>query len=132
MAIIIRAKVDRRPAASPGMDYHNVDPWNRWLASGWIAAPAFWHQRLMREAAEVMLSHYVLAMDMHRVEALTEPGRHRYHGLAVKLGFKQESDPLRDRRLPPERPTRVSFFKPPAFSRPSSSSSLCRPCCAPR
>ena len=79
------------------INYHNVDPRNRRLALGWIVAPAFWHQGLMTEAAEAVLSHCFSAMEMHRVEALIEPENTASRGLAVKLGFKQESDLLRDR-----------------------------------
>jgi ribosomal-protein-alanine N-acetyltransferase len=79
------------------INYHNVDPRNRRLALGWILAPAFWHQGLMTEAAEAVLAHCFSAMEMHRVEALIEPENVASRGLAAKLGFKQESDLLRDR-----------------------------------
>ncbi len=79
------------------INYHNVDPRNRRMALGWITAPAFWHQGLMTEAAAAVLAHCFSAMEMHRIEALIEPGNTASRGLAVKLGFKQESDLLRDR-----------------------------------
>lgn len=79
------------------INYHNVDPRNRRLALGWILAPAFWHQGLMTEAAEAVLSHCFSAMEMHRIEALIEPENIASRGLATKLGFKQESHLLRDR-----------------------------------
>ncbi|MDP1965684.1 MAG: GNAT family N-acetyltransferase [Reyranella sp.] len=79
------------------INYHNVDPRNRRLALGWILAPAFWHQGLMTEAAEAVLSYCFSVMEMHRVEALIEPENVASRGLAAKLGFKQESDLLRDR-----------------------------------
>jgi [ribosomal protein S5]-alanine N-acetyltransferase len=79
------------------INYHNVDPRNRRLALGWILAPAFWHQGLMTEAAEAVLSHCFSVMEINRVEALIEPENVASRGLATKLGFKQESDLLRDR-----------------------------------
>jgi ribosomal-protein-alanine N-acetyltransferase len=79
------------------INYHNVDPRNRRLALGWILAPAFWHQGLMTEAAEAVLSHCFSVMEINRVEALIEPENIASRGLAARLGFKQESDLLRDR-----------------------------------
>ena len=79
------------------INYHNVDPRNRRLALGWIVAPAFWKQGLMTEAAEIVLHHCFAAMEMHRIEALIEPENTASRRLATKLGFKQESDLLRDR-----------------------------------
>jgi RimJ/RimL family protein N-acetyltransferase len=81
------------------INYHAVDPRNRRLALGWIVAPAFQHQGLMTEAAESVLHHCFSAMDMHRIEALIEPENTASRGLAVKLGFTQESDAMRDRLL---------------------------------
>ena len=79
------------------INYHNVDPRNRRLALGWIVAPAFWRQGLMTEAAEIVLHHCFSAMEMHRIEALIEPENTASRGLATKLGFRQESELLRDR-----------------------------------
>ena len=79
------------------INYHNVDPRNRRLALGWILAPAFWRQGLMVEAADAVLHHCFAAMDMNRIEALIEPENAASRALAVKLGFRQESDLLRDR-----------------------------------
>lgn len=79
------------------INYHNVDPRNRRLSLGWILAPAFWRQGLMREAADAVLAHCFSAMDMHRIEALIEPENTSSRGLAARLGFTQESDLLRDR-----------------------------------
>jgi ribosomal-protein-alanine N-acetyltransferase len=79
------------------INYHAVDPRSRRLALGWIVVPAFWRQGLMTEAANVVLAHCFSAMEMHRIEALIEPENTASRRLAVKLGFKQESDLLRDR-----------------------------------
>lgn len=81
------------------INYHAVDPRNRRLALGWIVVPAFQHQGLMTEAAQIILHHCFAAMDMHRIEALIEPENTASRGLAVKLGFTQESDAMRDRLL---------------------------------
>ena len=53
----------------------------------------------MTEAAQIILHHCFSAMDMHRIEALIEPENTASRGLAVKLGFRQESDAMRDRLL---------------------------------
>lgn len=45
------------------INYHNVDPRNRRLALGWITVPAFWHQGLMTEAAQIVLHHCFSAME---------------------------------------------------------------------
>jgi RimJ/RimL family protein N-acetyltransferase len=79
------------------INYHNVDPRNRRLALGWILVPAFWNQGLMREAADAVLAHCFSAMEMHRIEALIEPENTASRSLAAKLGFRKESDLLRDR-----------------------------------
>jgi len=90
--------ITQRSGAFAGMiNYHNVDPRNRRLALGWILVPAFWNQGLMSEAAEAVVAHCFSAMEMHRIEALIEPENTASRGLAGKLGFKQESDLLRDR-----------------------------------
>lgn len=91
------AIVARSGGVAGMINYHNVDPRNRRLALGWIVVPAFWHQGLMTEAAQIVLHHCFSAMDMHRIEALIEPENTASRGLAVKLGFAQESDVMRDR-----------------------------------
>ena len=91
------AILSRSGGFAGAINYHNVDPRNRRLALGWIVAPAFWKQGLVTEAAEIVLHHCFAAMEMHRIEALIEPENTASRRLATKLGFKQESDLLRDR-----------------------------------
>ncbi len=91
------AIVPRSGGFAGAINYHNVDPRNGRLAVGWILAPAFRHQGLMTEAAEIVLHHCFAAMEMHRIEALIEPENTASRGLATRLGFTQESDLLRDR-----------------------------------
>ncbi len=91
--------IEAHPGGFAGMiNYHNVDPHNRHLALSWILAPAFWRRGLMTEAAQLVLAHCFFTMEMHRAEVLIEPQDVASRGLAAKLGFKQESDLLRDRR----------------------------------
>jgi ribosomal-protein-alanine N-acetyltransferase len=67
------------------------------LELGWILAPEFWRRGLMTEAARVVLRYCFSDMDIHRVEALIEPGNIASRGLVTKLGFIQEGSLLRDR-----------------------------------
>ena len=90
--------IEAHPGGFAGMiNYHNVDPHNRRLGLGWILAPSFRRRGLMTEAAQLVLAHCFFTMEMHRIEVLIEPDNVASRGLATKLGFRQESDLLRDR-----------------------------------
>jgi len=72
------------------VNYHARVPANRRLAVGWIVAPLWRRQGIMREAVSALLDHCFTSLDTHRIEARIEPGNHASIGLAEALGFVQE------------------------------------------
>jgi ribosomal-protein-alanine N-acetyltransferase len=93
------AILPRSGGSSIGMiNYHRREPWNQRLELGWILARSFWGQGLMNEAARPVLDDCFTRLETHRIEAHIEPGNAASRTLAVKLGFVQETGPLRDRQ----------------------------------
>ena len=72
------------------VNYHARVPPNRRLAVGWIVAPLWRRQGIMREAVSALLDHCFTSLDTHRIEARIEPGNHASIGLAEALGFVHE------------------------------------------
>ena len=88
----------RDPPTLVGMvNYHRREPWNRRLEVGYILARAYWRQGLMHEAMIPFIDYCIESLDTHRIEALIEPGNVHSLRLADRLGFKRESDLMRDR-----------------------------------
>jgi RimJ/RimL family protein N-acetyltransferase len=79
------------------VNYHHREAWNRRLELGWMLARAHRGQGFMTEAATLVLRHCFAAMDIHRVEATINPRNDASRALAMRLGFRQESETLRDR-----------------------------------
>jgi ribosomal-protein-alanine N-acetyltransferase len=79
------------------VNYHHREPWNRRLELGWILARPFQGQGFMNEAVTLVLRHCFASMDVHRVEACINPLNEASRALAIRLGFRQESDVMRDR-----------------------------------
>jgi RimJ/RimL family protein N-acetyltransferase len=79
------------------INYHHREAHNRRLELGWIVIPTCWRQGMMTEAAGPVLDFCFRGLRTHRIEALIEPENTASRSLAARLGFKQESDLLRDR-----------------------------------
>jgi ribosomal-protein-alanine N-acetyltransferase len=71
-------------------NYHARRPWHQRLAVGWIVAPSWRQQGIMREAITALLDHCFDSMDTHRIEAPIEPANSRSVRLAERLGFRCE------------------------------------------
>lgn len=81
------------------VNYHRREPWNRRLEVGYILARPYWRQGLMHEAMIPFIDYCIEKLDTHRIEAVIEPGNIDSLGLVNRLGFKRESDLMRDRLL---------------------------------
>jgi ribosomal-protein-alanine N-acetyltransferase len=79
------------------VNYHHREPWNRRLELGWMLAAPYRGQGFMNEAVTLVLRHCFTAMEVHRVEASINPLNTASRALAIRLGFRQESEVLRDR-----------------------------------
>ena len=79
------------------INYHHREAWNRRLELGWVLVRPFRGQGYMTEAAALVLRHCFGAMEVHRVEATINPRNDASRALAVRLGFRQESEVMRDR-----------------------------------
>ena len=79
------------------INYHRREAHNRRLELGWIMVPAYCRQGMMTEAARPVLDFCFKDLKTHRIEALIEPENVASRALAARLGFRQESDLLRDR-----------------------------------
>jgi len=88
----------RNPPTLVGMvNYHRREPWNRRLEVGYILARPYWRQGLMREAMVPFIDYCIEKLNTHRIEAMIEPGNVDSLRLVEHLGFKRESEPMRDR-----------------------------------
>jgi ribosomal-protein-alanine N-acetyltransferase len=94
----IWAIVRRHDQQFVGMvNYHHREAWNRRLELGWMLARPHRGQGFMTEAVTLVLRHCFTAMEVHRVEATINPFNEASRALAIRLGFRQESDVMRDR-----------------------------------
>jgi ribosomal-protein-alanine N-acetyltransferase len=84
------------------LNYHHREMQNRRLEIGYILARAFWGQGLAREAVSALLGHCFADLRANRVEALIDPDNHASIRLAQRLGFRQESGPMRERLIMPD------------------------------
>ena len=90
----------RDPPTLVGMvNYHRREPWNRRFEVGYILARPYWRQGLMHEAMIPFIDYCIERLDTHRIEAIIEPGNLDSLRLADRLGFKRESDLMRDHLL---------------------------------
>jgi [ribosomal protein S5]-alanine N-acetyltransferase len=72
------------------VNYHHRETRNRRLEIGYIVLPEFWRQGYGREAVSALLGHCFGALDVHRAEALVEPGNAGSVRLVERLGFRRE------------------------------------------
>lgn len=78
------------------VNYHHRELRNRRLEIGYILSPALQGQGFMTEALQAMLAYCFKDLNVHRVEALIDPGNKDSIRLAKRLGFRLEGGPLRD------------------------------------
>ena len=78
------------------VNYHHREPRNRRLEIGYILAPALQGEGFMAEALHAMLAYCFTGLNVHRIEAIIEPGNAASIRLATRLGFRLEGGPLRD------------------------------------
>lgn len=67
-----------------------IDHQNRHAEVGYILNRSYWGQGLMTEALACMIEHAFTTMDLHRLEADSDPRNASSIGLLKKFGFKQE------------------------------------------
>lgn len=78
------------------VNYHHREQRNRRLEIGYILAPALQGKGFMTEALQAMLAYCFADLNVHRVEAIIDPGNAASIRLATRLGFRLEGGPLRD------------------------------------
>jgi RimJ/RimL family protein N-acetyltransferase len=67
-----------------------IDERNRRAEIGYILNRSFWRQGLMTEAMIALLEFSFDTLDLHRLEADTDPNNSASNGLLEKFGFKRE------------------------------------------
>ena len=88
------------PSTIVGMvNYHRREPWNRRLEVGYILARPYWRQGLMHEAMVYFIDYCIEMLNTHRIEATIEPDNVGSLRLVERLGFKRESELMRDRLM---------------------------------
>lgn len=65
-------------------------PANRRAEIGYVLNRRYWGQGLMTEAMQALIRHAFDALDLHRLEADTDPANAASLRLLEKLGFRQE------------------------------------------
>jgi [ribosomal protein S5]-alanine N-acetyltransferase len=69
---------------------YEINPLHARAGLGYALMPAFWGKGLAREAATLALCYGFLELDLHRIEADTEPNNTRSNRLLESLGFQRE------------------------------------------
>jgi len=67
-----------------------IDDQNRRAEAGYILNREYWEQGLMSEAVEVMIDYAFNTLELHRLEADTDPENAASLALLKKFGFKRE------------------------------------------
>jgi [ribosomal protein S5]-alanine N-acetyltransferase len=78
------------------VNYHHRETRNRRLEIGYILIPSLQGKGFMTEALQAILTYCFMDLNVHRVEAIIDPGNAASIRLATRLGFRLEGGPLRD------------------------------------
>ena len=76
----------------------NLNPAHRRSEIGYILHPEHWGQGLAHEALSALLEYAFGELDLHRLEADTDPGNQGSNRLLERLGFQREGE-MRERWL---------------------------------
>mgnify|MGYP003528386268 FL=1 len=80
---------------------YEINPQHARAGLGYALMPTYWGQGLASEAATLAISYGFLELDLHRIEADTEPNNWRSNKVLERLGFQREGL-LRERFIHPD------------------------------
>ncbi|HWS39774.1 MAG TPA: GNAT family N-acetyltransferase [Arenimonas sp.] len=80
---------------------YEINPEHARAGLGYALMPEYWGKGLAQEAASLAISYGFLELDLHRIEADTEPTNVRSNKVLERLGFQREGL-LRERFMHPD------------------------------